>query len=209
MLLKRPPKARAKPLLFLVGIAATMACFAARAAVSSGFVPAGGDDSSNPYSVIVERNIFHLSPPPPPPEPDKPKIELPDVKITGFVSVANHEKVLFKATSKASKEPLYYSLAPGERSSDGKLELVKIQPDRESVDVLNDGTLVTLTMKDDANKASGPGPVAAAASGGPPLPGVPPGGPAGRPMFPGRQVPPGVPGFAYPMRPRRNQPGLP
>ena len=198
-------------LLFLTGIAAATAPFAARA-LPQGFMAAGppADDASNPYSVIVERNIFHLNPLPPPPEPEKPKVELPVVKITGFLSVGTRNKVLFSATSKEKKEPAYYSLVEGERSGDGKLELVKIHPAKDAVDVINDGTLVTLTLKDDAAK---PSETASATPAGeaPPSPGGPPspvGRFAGKPLFPGRSLPgapgPGANGFAFPMRPRRN-----
>ena len=162
----------------------------------------GADDSSNPYSIIVERNVFHLNPPPPPPEPDKPKVDLPVVKITGMVEMGGKEKVLFSSTCKEKKDISYYSLAEGSKSDDGRLQLVKIHPEKDAVDVMNDGVLVTLTLKDDAaSPGSGPAPaVAPGAKGGPPPAQGP--GPAGRPMF-GRSLPNLPGGLAYPMRPRR------
>ena len=204
-------------LLFLIGTAWGTMPAALRAAVPPDATPAAdtakenADDASNPYSVIVERNIFHLNPPPPPPEPDKPKVELPVVKITGFVNIVNVRKVLFVSQPKDKKEgPFYYSLAEGEKSDDGKFELVKIHPDQEGVDVISEGVAVTLTVKDDSLGASTAAPAPAAKEG--PAPGIPGNGRPGRPMFPpGRGGPPGIPGvpgaggngFALP---RRNLP---
>ena len=201
-------------LLFLIGTASGTMPAALRAAVPPGAAPAG-DDAANPYSVIVERNIFHLNPPPPPPEPDKPKIELPVVKITGFVNIGNQSKVLFLSEPKDKKEgPFYYSLAEGEKSADGKFELVKIHPSQDEVEVLNLGVPVTLTVKDDS-LGSSPAPAASAAAKQGPPPGHPGSGMPGRPMFPSRRTsPPGIPGvpgaggngFAFPARARRNLP---
>jgi hypothetical protein len=193
-------------LLFLIGTAPCVA-------VPPGIAPpaAAMDDSANPYSVIVERNIFHLNPPPPPPEPEKPKVELPVVKITGFVNIGDHYKVLFLAQPKDKKEgPFYYSLSEGEKSADGKLELVKIHPSQDGVEVINDGVAVTLTVKDDTLGATaGPATPATPAKERPP--GFNPAMP-GRQMFrPGGAPGPGVPGagpngFAFPGRARRNVP---
>ena len=203
-------------LLFLIGTASGTMPAALRAAVPPGLTPAV-DDASNPYSVIVERNIFHLNPPPPPAsDADKPKVELPVVKITGFVNIGSQSKVLFLSQPKDKKEgPFYYSLAEGEKSADGKFELVKIHPAQDEVDVLNAGVPVTLTVKDDS-LGSSPAPAAAAAPAEkgekPPHPGS---GMPGRPMFPPRRTsPPGIPGvpgaggngFSFPARAQRNLP---
>jgi len=197
-------------LLFLIG---TALC----AAVPPGVKPAAEttDDAANPYSVIVERNIFHLNPPPPPPEPEKPKVELPVVKITGFVKIGDQYKVLFLSQPKDKKEgPFYYSLTENEKSADGKLELVKIHPSQDGVDVINDGVAVTLTVKDDtlgATAAPAAATTAVGATARPP-PGVPGNGFPGRQMFrPGGPPAPGMPGsvpngFAFPAHARRNVP---
>ena len=170
-------------LLFLIGIA-----------WGTGPVALLAADDANPYSVIVERNIFHLNPPPPPPKPEEPKVEVPVVKITGFINIGNISKVLFVSQPKDKKEdPSYYSLAEGEKSGDGKhqFELVKIHPAQDAVDVINDGVAATLTVKDDSL-----GPVGAPAASEGEKPNRPNGMP-GRPMFPpGRAAPPGVPGRA-------------
>ncbi len=208
-------KGRLGCLLFLIGTASGTMPVALRAAVPPGITPAA-DDASNPYSVIVERNIFHLNPPPPPPsDADKPKVELPVIKITGFVNIGNKSRVLFLSEPKDKKEgPFYYSLAEGEKSADGKFELVKIHPSQDEVDVINAGVPVTLTVKDDS-LGSSPAPAASpVAKEGPPS-GKPGNGMPGRPMFPpGRGSVPGIPsvpgaagnGFSFPARARRNLP---
>ena len=170
------------------------------------------DDTANPYSVIVERNIFHLGSPPPPPEPEKPKVELPVIKITGFVNIGNQRKVLFEGLpTKDKKEPTYYSLSEGEKS--GTLELVKIHPSQDGVDVINDGTPVTLTVKDDSLAPPPPsaGPSAADASAGKGA--TPIGTPGAEMPMPGRhphsqqdRSGPGTPGAGLiPPRLRRSQ----
>jgi hypothetical protein len=180
-------------------------------------------DAANPYSVIVERNIFHLNPPPPKPEPEKPKVELPVIKITGIVDISGQKKVLFLSEPKDKKEgPFYYSLSEGENGADGshKLELVKIHPSQDGVDVVNDGVAVTLTMKDDtlgssAAPAAATVPAAAGAKERPP--GSLANGMPGRQIHPGGMFPPGVPGapgagqngFGAPARRRSVPPGVP
>jgi hypothetical protein len=149
----------------------------------------------NPYSVIVHRNIFHLNPIPPPPDPnkDKEKEQLPVVKITGFLNIGDSSKALFVAEAKnKSDDKNYYCLSEGETSSDGKLQLLKILPDQTGVNVMNEGVLATLTVKDDSLGAStAPATPAPPQNENRPQPGMP-----GRRMFvPGRGVVPGVPGI--------------
>lgn len=201
---------RAAGLLFLMALASGMWPLVLRAA------PDSPDGNANPYAVITERNIFHLTDPPVPPPPEKPKVELPVVKITGFVNIGNVSKAMFVSQPKDKKEdPTYYSLAEGEKGSDGthEFEVVKIHPLEDAVDVINDGTPVTLTVKDDSLGPSGP-PAAAPAGEGEPH--GRPGGMPGRPNFPGRNMMPSMPGVpggngfpAFPNRPRRNIPQLP
>lgn len=174
--------------------------------------PAGdpGADPANPYSVIVERDVFRLNPIPPPPEPEKPKVELPDVKITGIVNIGNHHNVLFLSQPKDKKTgPLYYSLVEGEKSFDGKLELVRIHPSQDGVDIINDGVAVTLTMDHDTLGA-----VAGAGAAEGPKDRRPGGDREGQmpgrmyhpPGMPGMPGVPGTPNFTMPMRARRNLP---
>lgn len=148
------------------------------------------DEASNPYAVIVERNIFHLTNPPPPPEKEV-KQDLPVVKITGFLNIGSVSRVLFISEPKDKKDgPSYYSLAEGEMAHDNKnneFQLVKIHPSKDAVDVINAGTPMTLTVKenslapstDTGTKAGGQQPAA-----GPPGPQPPP--MPGRPPYPGQ-----------------------
>jgi uncharacterized membrane protein YgcG len=117
---------------------------------------------ANPYSVISDRNIFHLSPEPPPKDPDadKPPVELPKVALTGFIGKGDSIRVLLAIPpAKDSKDGLfsYLSLAPGDR--DQGVQLVKIHKDKESVDIMNSGTLQTLTKSNSlASLGSSPRP---------------------------------------------------
>lgn len=110
--------------------------------------PDSSEDVSNPYAVISERNVFHLNPIPPPPPPDAPKVELPEIKLSGFLKIGHTTHALFSYTPKDKKdEPVYYDLVDGEK--EGILEVVKIHEDKGEVEVLNSGTAATLTLKDD------------------------------------------------------------
>ena len=163
-------------------------------------------DASNPYSIIAERNVFHLNPPPPPaPPPDTTKADLPVIKITGIVRIGDQTRALFVSEPKDKKDnPTYFNLAEGERQ--GILEVVKIDPVGQKVEVINSGARATLTIKDDSlAKSEGSPPEGAAGPGERRLPGerhlpaFP--GSAGRfprPGFPGQNIP-GVPSPASPL----------
>ncbi len=181
-------------------------------------------DAANPYSIIAERNVFHLNPPPPPaPPPEPTKADLPIIKITGIVRIGNQVRALFVEESKDKKEtPTYYNLAAGERQ--GILEVVKIDPEGQKVDVINSGKAATLTVKEDSlAKSEGSAPPGAVTGTNPAA------GPRQFPQFPSfnnrRTPPPSFPGasvpgsaapaspFPVPMRTRRTTyggaPGLP
>lgn len=173
-------------------------------AAEPGKTASGSKADDNPYAVIGERNIFHLNPIPPPPEPEKPKPDLPDVKITGIIKIGDQTKAMFMCQPKdKKKEPAYFSLAEGEKGSKNsdELELVKIHPSEDGVDVIINGTAVTLSMEKDTlqpTAAIAPGP-GGGREGRPPEPG----GLPGRPIF----RPPGMPGgpgngFSFPTRRR-------
>jgi hypothetical protein len=112
-------------------------------------MPHTPDDASDPYAVISERNIFRLNPIPPEPAAELPKVELPVVKFSGFFRVGHVTKALFCSQSKDKKEePTYYNLSEGEKA--GFLEVVKIHYDKGEVEVLNSGTAMTLSLKEDS-----------------------------------------------------------
>jgi hypothetical protein len=164
------------------------------------------DTSSNPYSIISERNVFHLNPPPPPPEPEKPKVDLPVFKLSGFCKIGSKTRALFSSASSKKEEGWsYYSLAEGER--EGNLEVVKIDEAQGTVDILNSGTPATLSVKEDSLTPAAPAPAPAVATAwaagrpGLPLPGMP----SRRPFQGGASMARGYPGVTgpTPMRQRR------
>jgi hypothetical protein len=105
----------------------------------------------NPYQVIVERNVFALNPEPQPAPVEPPKPDLPDIKLSGFVEVGGSVRALFASMPKNPKEqPLYYNLAQGE--TDGILQVVKIDFNHQEADIINSGTPMRLTMKQDGFK---------------------------------------------------------
>jgi hypothetical protein len=132
-------------------------------------------DNSNPYAVIVDRNVFRLNPPPPPPAPQEKPKELPKVYLSGIIKIGDDVRVLFSIPPKDAKsQTSYFKLAPGEK--DGDLELVKIHPDQQNVDVLVSGTAMTLSMLSNTLASAGAKAASGAAA---PAPGARP-GPAGR-----------------------------
>lgn len=105
-------------------------------------------DDSNPYSAIVRANVFHLTEPPKPQVKEDPAIlNLPKVNITGFRKREGEPlRALFATVPKDPKEAAkYFNLAEGEKED--ILELKKIDPDQESVEVIIAGTPTTLTVK--------------------------------------------------------------
>jgi hypothetical protein len=106
----------------------------------------GFSDNSNPYAVIVDRNVFRLNPPPPPPsDADKKARDLPKVYLDGIIRIGDDVRVLFSIPPKDAKGATsYFKLAPGER--DDVLELVKIHPNQQEVDILVNGTAETLSV---------------------------------------------------------------
>lgn len=168
--------------------------------------------SSNPYSVIAERNVFRLVPPPPPPAPDVPKPDLPIIKLSGFLKVGSSTRALFSSVPKDKKEgPTYYDLAEGQKQ--GILEVVKIHDDAGSVEIINSGTPATLTLKDDSLTPGGvTSPVGAPANSRSPQPNRFANFPGGGRQFPSpqgfRQRDHGNGPFPFPTRPMRT-PGSP
>ena len=105
----------------------------------------GAGDNSNPYAIIIDRNIFRLNPPPPPKDTEKKPVDLPKVYLNGIIKIGDDVRVLFSIPPKDAKsQTTYFKLAPGEK--DDVLELVRIHPDQQEVDVLVSGTAMTLSM---------------------------------------------------------------
>jgi hypothetical protein len=120
----------------------------------------GVADNSNPYAIITDRNVFRLNPPPPPPSVEKKPVDLPKVYLSGIIKIGDNVRVLFSIPSKDAKgETSYFNLSPGEK--DDVLELIRVHPNQQEVDVLVDGTPMTLSVlsntlaSTEAPKASG------------------------------------------------------
>jgi hypothetical protein len=166
------------------------------------------EDNSNPYAVISERNVFHLNPIPPPPAPETPKVDLPVIKLSGFLRIGKTTHALFSYSPKEKKEgPIYYNLADGEK--EGILEVVKIHEDKGEVEIIDSGTSLTLSLKNDTlEPKAAPNKVAQAGSQMPrglrsPGPEHMPGRSAYRFPVPGQGA--GAPAFPMPSRRSRVQ----
>jgi hypothetical protein len=141
------------------------------------------DADPNPYSVIIEKNAFRLTPLPPPAPPTAETLGLPTVFFSGTETIGGQVRALLAvmpADSKKNdpgaperKETTSY-LVLSEGQSEGSLQLVKIHPDQEAIDIIISGTSMTLTMKNNgfAKTASNAPPAPA-----PKLVGQRPGGP--------------------------------
>lgn len=116
--------------------------------------PETASAASNPYQVIVDKNIFRLNPPLPPPAPPAPKpADLPQYKLTGIVKIGDQTRVLFALASKDSKEPpTYLNLMAGERQGD--LEVLKIDRKKGEVNIVNSGSPMLLTLASNSYVAS-------------------------------------------------------
>ncbi len=134
-------------------------------------VTEGSPADANPYSIISDRNIFHLNPPPTnPPPPDTTLADLPKVMLTGIMKKHDAWEVFLAVPPKDNKEnTVYLTLAPGEKQHD--IELVKIRYDKEEVDIINGSIPQTLSVKSNsyASTAAAPPPHAGGAP--PGLPG--------------------------------------
>jgi len=72
-----------------VSLKMTWACGLACAGMAGlGISPASGETAGtggNPYAIISERNVFHLTDPPPPPTKESPKVEVQKVMADAIV----------------------------------------------------------------------------------------------------------------------------
>jgi hypothetical protein len=142
----------------IAGVMALAIPFRALTAVAATANPSstsdGAGDNSNPYSIIIDRNVFRLNPPPPPPSAEKKPVELPKVYLNGIFKVGDDVRVLFSIPPKDAKgQTTYFKLAPGEK--DGVLELVGIHPDQQEVDVLVSDTAMTLSVLSNSLASAG------------------------------------------------------
>lgn len=177
----------------------TWACVLGCAGMAGLTTVAAAEDSTtadaNPYSVISDRNVFHLNPPPPPPKTDEaPPAEERKLILTGLMKKHNAERdaveVFLAIPPKDGKESMIYlTLAPGDKEHD--VELVRVRFDKEEVDVINAGIPETLSVKSNSYASAVPSATHIGAGGAPPMPGVP--GFGHRGGLPGRSALP-IPG---------------
>ena len=71
-------------------------CLAGGLALHPGARALTADSPGNPYSGIVERNVFALKPPPPPPSNEPPPTPAQKIVLTGIVKAFGKKQVFFK-----------------------------------------------------------------------------------------------------------------
>lgn len=142
--------------------------FGGLSVVASADNPIEFKSESNPYSVILERNVFHLNPPPPPPAPGRAAGPKPPVAtFTGLLQMGGQWKALLVVTS-PNPDPhsheliSYLTLAEGEKQSlvDGAqqatLELIRIRPREGEIDIIDMGEAMTLSLAADSLESKDP-----------------------------------------------------
>lgn len=129
------------------------------AVLTLGIVSAAGSIRANPYESIVERNAFGLKDPPPPPSENpnsKPPEPEPPTKITftgisrAFGTTRAHIMVPVEGKNNEFK---YYSLE--EKDVQDGIEVLAINPEKESVQIRSQGKALTLTFETHGNQAAG------------------------------------------------------
>jgi hypothetical protein len=130
--------------LALVGVLAVFALWPCRGLAKPGSVVT---NNSNPFADIAERNVFGLRPAPDIKLQQGPPKAPIDIKISGFVKHAKEPtRVLLASVPKDPKQRMkLYNLGVGE-TRDG-VQLVKIHPGQDAVDVVIDGVPQELTVK--------------------------------------------------------------
>jgi hypothetical protein len=139
-------------------------------------------DGLNPYTAIVDRNVFNLRPPPPPVTNVVDTAPASKVTLLGIVVSPGFKQVMFKTAVGTPPKETSYALAEGERAGD--IEVLTIDQNAGTVRLKNKSEEQNLSMEKDAMKPS--------AAAGPALPGLP--GIPGRIPPPGLPMPPGQPG---------------
>jgi len=154
--------------------------------------------AENPYSAIVERNVFNLHPPPPPINPADlvRKTPAPKITLTGITTILG-KKVTFLTTPpvKPGAPPESVMLAEGQAQDE--IEVKSIDEKAQVVQVMNHGEPETLDFQQNGAKPSGP-------AGG--MPQIPISLPAPIPAAPPAGVQPGAGTTIRPLRslPARN-----
>lgn len=124
--------------------------------------------SGNPYTMVVERNVFGLVSPPPPDTTPPPAA--PPVRITpnGITDILGQVQVLFKVSGSAPGKEDSYILSEGQGQDD--IEVVKIDEKKGVVTFNNHGLTQEIPLS-----AASAGSAPAAGSSAIPMPGFAPG----------------------------------
>jgi len=116
-----------------------------------------GATGENPYSAIVERNVFNLHAPPPPVNPADliKKTPPPKITLTGITTILG-KKVAFLTTPpvKPGGPPESVMLAEGQAQNE--IEVKSIDEKAGVVQVVNHGEAQPLDFEHDGAKPSGP-----------------------------------------------------
>ena len=126
---------------------------------------------ANPYSKIIGRNTFALKAPPPPPAPlVAPPAPPPKVSLQGISTILGRAQALLKVKidPKPSEPAKELSLVMDVGQREGDVEVLSIDPATGTVNLSNQGTPLTLSIKDADKPVAGPA-IAAA----PPLANLP------------------------------------
>jgi len=156
-------------------------------------IPVGA--AENPYSAIIERNVFNLHPPPPPPNPADlvKKTPPPKILVTGINTILGRKVVFLTLPPlKPGGPPEYLSLSEGQAQDE--IEVKSIDDKAGVVQIVNHGEPQPLDFEHDSPKPVGappggtptmPTPYAMPA----PIPAAPPMPNAGSVVRPMRSLP--------------------
>lgn len=119
-------------------------------------VTAHAQTADSRYDTIVDRNIFRLtSPPPPPAAPTNTEALDRNIELSGISNIGGKKKAWFIVKAKGAKESQYVNLGENERQE--FLEVVSISEEEGEVTVLNSGSSMVLSFKNNAPKATAGG----------------------------------------------------
>lgn len=129
-------------------------------------LPARALTEANPYTAIVGRNTFALKPPAPPPAPAAPQAAPPpNVSLQGISTILGRAQALLKVKiAPRPPEPAKeLSLVMDVGQREGDVEVLSIDSAAGTVNLSNQGSPLTLNIKDADKPAAGPAIVATVA----------------------------------------------
>lgn len=114
-----------------------------------------GAAGGNPYLAIAYRNPFGLKPRLPPPPIARPVAPVPppvEVYLSGICTVGGMKKALLQVNDKAARQKIQYLPPLSEGTTEGRIRVVSIRTDTETVLITMDGRERKLTLDEDAPK---------------------------------------------------------